>query len=207
MAHPHSRSTPILAVASALGMDVTGRKARCFNGKAHKSGIDETPALVFHPGVNRFKCYACGERGDVIDLVRGVLGVSISEAVQYLDTLTGGRPGHLPLPQTTGRSATPTAQAKRIYARLFELTYRLEEGTPGGKYLRGRGIDLAVADRSRVTEMRSPGETWGELTGEFEEGELRAAGLVSHRGKFLFGGHRLLFFHFDGEWPQFVMAR
>lgn len=207
MAHPASQEVPILAVASALGMEVTGRKARCFNGAAHKSGTDEKPALVFHPAVNRFKCYACGVRGDAIDLVRGVLGVSFNEAVIRLADLAGRPAAHAPPATVTGGSRTPSNRAKEVYARLFELTYYLGEKTPGGDYLRGRGIDLALAERSRVTEIRSPRQTWDELSGEFDEDELRAAGLLSHRGKFLFGGHRLLFFHFDDGWPQFVMAR
>jgi DNA primase len=207
MSHPAVQAVPILRVAAALGMEVVGRKARCFNGAAHKSGTDEKPALVFHPAVNRFKCYACGVRGDAIDLVRGVLGVSFHEAVLRLAGLAGRPAVQAPRAAVLGGSRTPSPRAKEVYARLCERSYSLGEGTPGGRYLRGRGIDLALAERSRVTEMRAPRETWAELTDEFEEAELRAAGLLSHRGKFLFGGHRLLFFHFDDGWPQFVMAR
>jgi DNA primase len=189
-------------------MEVTGRKARCFNGAAHKSGADEKPALLFLTDVNRFKCYACGVKGDAIDLVRGVLGVSFGEAVQRLSEIAGGLPaGAVPAISPVPTSRTPTSRAKDVYARLFELSYALTRGSPGGKYLRGRGIGLELAEQNRVTELRSPREVWEKLADDFDEDVLRAAGLVSRRGRFLFGGHRLLFFHFANRWPQFVMAR
>src|SRR4051812_33910060 len=92
MPHPMANAIPILDVAAALGMTTVGRKARCFNGEAHKSGTDEKPALVFQTDVNRFKCYACDKHGDAIDLVRGVLGVSFSEAVRRLMEMAGNKP-------------------------------------------------------------------------------------------------------------------
>jgi DNA primase len=208
MAHPASRAVPILAVAAALRMEVTGRKARCFNGAAHKSGSDEKPALTFQTDVNRFKCYACGVKGDAIDLVRGVLGVSFGEAVQRLAEMAGGLPaGAVPAVSPVPTSRTPTPRARDVYARLFELSYALAPGSPGGEYLRGRGIGLELAEQHRVTELRSPREVWERLADDFDEDDLWAAGLVSRRGRFLFGGHRLLFFHFAGHWPQYVMAR
>src|SRR3954467_7018192 len=82
--HPAARAAPITAVAAALGLEVSGRKARCYNGAAHKSGTDETPALVFFPESNRFKCFACGVAGDAIDLVRAVREVSFPDAVAFL---------------------------------------------------------------------------------------------------------------------------
>jgi DNA primase len=213
VAHPASQATSILAVASALGMEVTGRRARCFNGAAHNSGADQNPSLVFQTDVNRFRCHACGTRGDAIDLVRGVLGVSFAEAVHRLNALAGRSPGNVPpirevaaaTPKTS--SGMPTPRAKEVYARLFELSESLTKESPAGKYLRGRGIDIELANRSWVREMASPPHVWGDLRKEIGEAELLAAGLVSHSGRFLFAGHSLLLFHFDKGRPQFVRAR
>lgn len=211
MPHPASNALPILAVAAALGIKVNGRKARCFNGAAHKGGSDRNPSLTFLPDVNRFKCYTCEARGDAIDLVRGVLGVSFADAVQRLYEMAGQAPGKVSRASrasmpVSATSRSPTPRSKEIYARLFEITYSLGPRSPGGKYLAGRGINLDVSERCRVQALL-PNKTWKELTEEFDERELRAAGLVSHRGRFLFGNHHLLFFFFDDGRPEFVMAR
>src|SRR5256885_16868975 len=92
MPHPASDAVPIMDVAVALGLELSGRKARCYNADAHKSGTDETPALVFLPDVNRYKCYACGASGDAISLVQAVRKVSFPEAVRYLLDIAGTTP-------------------------------------------------------------------------------------------------------------------
>jgi DNA primase len=207
MAHTICGSVKILAVAAALGLRVEGRKARCFNGAAHRSGMDAKPALVFQTEVNRFKCYACGVRGDAIDLVRGVLSLSFGDAVAWLSNLAGRLPT-TKVSAPSGRTVhTPTAQSKEIYARLFELSHYLVPQWDAGPYLRNRGIDLDVANRCNVTELLDPSEVWATLKAEFGEADLRAAGLISRAGRFLFGRHRLLFFYFHDGWPQFVQGR
>ena len=110
--HPAAQAAPIVAVAAALGLEVAGRKARCFNAAAHKSGTDETPALVFFPDANRFRCFACGVSGDAIDLVQAVRKVAFREAVEFLlglggSGLAGARPdtpivSPVPACRTTG---------------------------------------------------------------------------------------------------------
>lgn len=207
MQNPAAQMMPILSVALALGMKLVGRKARCFNGSAHKSGTDEKPALIFQTEVNRYRCYACGARGDAISLVRAVLGLSFGDAVRWLAELAGRSPVELPTPASRFVARTPTAKARDAYAKLFKLSHQLGPRSSGGKFMRKRGIDLDLANRCGVTEIGDPAEVWGKLNDRFEEAELKAAGLVSRSGKFLFAAHRLLFFFFDGGLPQFVMAR
>jgi DNA primase len=198
-------------------MRVDGRKARCFNGPAHRSGTDEKPALALQTDVNRFKCYACGVRGDVIDLVRGVLRLSFGDAVAWLSGLAGRSPAarNSAGPASAATAArpassarTPTTRSKEIYGKLFRLSYYLNSRYGAGPYVLGRGIDLEVAQRCDATELHDPKEVWGALMAEFGENDLRAAGLVSRQGNFLFGRHRLLFFYFQDDWPpQFVQGR
>jgi DNA primase len=207
MQHPAAQLVPIVAVAAALGMRVEGRKARCFNGAAHKSGADEKPALTFLTDVNRFKCYVCGARGDAISLVQGVLGVPFGEAVRWLSELAGRSPAGLSAPNWGFSARTPTARDRGVYARLYEESHDLGRRSPCGRYLRGRGIDLDLANRCEVAELLDPAEVWEVLNERFDEAELKAAGLISRRGYFLFARHPLLFFHFDEGAPQFVLAR
>jgi len=45
--------------------------------------IEKTPSFFVFPD-NRFKCFGCGEYGDVIDFVRKLHGLSFQEALKHL---------------------------------------------------------------------------------------------------------------------------
>ena len=69
------RATPIEEVARELGMRVVRHTALC---PFHN---DKNPSLHFHRGKNRYKCFACGASGDVVDLVMRYNNVGFKEAV------------------------------------------------------------------------------------------------------------------------------
>ena len=71
------RATPIEEVAEKLGIRVVRHKALCpFHDDRH-------PSLRFKG--NRFKCFSCGESGDVIDLVQRYLNIGFKEAVEWME--------------------------------------------------------------------------------------------------------------------------
>ena len=78
----------ITDLARQLGLQVRGKQARCFNASQHKHG-DKTPSLGLDTKSNRFKCFACGVSGSVIDLYKEVKGVSVSEAISELADMAG----------------------------------------------------------------------------------------------------------------------
>lgn len=58
----------ILLVAFELGY--TGEKAgSCYQGECPSHGSEKGKCLVIWPSIQAFKCYSCGQRGDVIRLV------------------------------------------------------------------------------------------------------------------------------------------
>src|SRR6516162_2201894 len=182
--HPAAQAAPIKEVAAALGLEVTGRKARCYNAAAHKSGTDETPALVFFPDSNRFRCFACGVSGDAIDLVRAVRKVAFRGAVEFLlglggSGLAGAPTGHA---DRQPGARVPDDQAMDVYVSLFELSHEPGPGTPGGAYLQRRGIDVELASRLFVAELNNPTRVWRRLIARHGEDRVRAAGLASRAG-------------------------
>ncbi|MGM9698014.1 MAG: CHC2 zinc finger domain-containing protein [Prevotella sp.] len=79
------RSTPIEEVAEELGMKVVRHTALCpFPNDTH-------PSLHFNRGKNRYKCFACGATGDVVDLVMKYNNVGFREAVEWLSEERGVR--------------------------------------------------------------------------------------------------------------------
>ena len=79
------RATPIEDVAKRLEIVVERHKALCpFHNDRH-------PSLRFKG--NRFKCFACGESGDVIDLVMRYLNIGFREAVEWIGDTAPLPPG------------------------------------------------------------------------------------------------------------------
>ena len=89
------RATPIEKVADKMGIRVVRHKALC---PFHE---DRHPSLHFKN--NRFKCFACGASGDVIDLVQRYLNVEFKEAVEWI--------GEAPQPPGGGISCPPDTPA------------------------------------------------------------------------------------------------
>jgi DNA primase len=205
---PAVKRYPIEQAAAELGVPLVGRRASCFNSGGHKLGRDTHPSLTLLPDANRFKCYSCGISGDVIDFVRGVRGGSFCEAVAWLEQRAGSRPvGAVPAPCASPQSFLPDEAAREVYTALYQDCCKMYQEMPGGAYLHNRGIDLEVANRCGVAEVDDPAELWGLLMARFGQERLQAAGLVSRSGRFLFGGHTLLFAYFDDGWPVYLQAR
>lgn len=118
-------------VARRLGLELDrNNKTRCF---LHDG--DKNPSLqVYSDG---WKCFACGEHGDVVDLVSRYLKVSISEAARWLQ----GEPAS---PAQRGQP-----EREHIYpgGQLKKVIYRKPDGSKyacwlhleGGTWKKGRG--------------------------------------------------------------------
>ena len=79
------RATPIEEVAEYLGIGTVHHMALC---PFHN---DKKPSLHFNVMKNRYKCYACGAAGNVIDLVMSYNNVGFKEAVKVIKEERGER--------------------------------------------------------------------------------------------------------------------
>lgn len=72
-----------------LDTDLSNRGEYCV-GDSPFSPLDGEPEPIFvNPTLNRYKCEACGESGDVIAYVRRRHGLSFAQAVRWLAELVG----------------------------------------------------------------------------------------------------------------------
>ena len=94
---------PLEQAAQEYGVQVErGGMAHCpFHG------ADRHPSMKIYP--NGFKCFTCGEHGDVIDLVAKLLGLPPVDAAKELNNRYG-------LGLTIGRAATPQERRKQKQA-------------------------------------------------------------------------------------------
>lgn len=118
---------------------------------------DSTPSCVIHPRTDRFNCFGCEAKGDVLELVRQVGHVqSLSKAAEILHS-------RRPLIPLAGASAPQTARLldtserpdvtrtgeNRVLAANTEAWRYLtlpQLAKRGREYLRGRGIDVCALE-------------------------------------------------------------
>ena len=123
------------------------RSGRTFRGPCPLHG-GEGPNFSVDPQKNVFKCFVCGEAGDVFSFPMKHLGMDFLEAVRYVAARAG-----VEIPET--RERRPEDDPNRRYhevndfaAEWFRRRLRDEqEGKKARDYLQSRGITREVADR------------------------------------------------------------
>ena len=191
---------PLADVARRTGLNVptsSGDYKVCCPMPDHDN---PRPSMVLHLRTDRFHCFGCGAHGDVVEWVRSIYRVSVSEAVGMLDaggsfppilsrstglpnTRASARPvSTAELPDLNGtsvervREAMAEAWSYHSYARLHD---------EGFNYLQSRGISVidleAELGRPVVghTPHKSPDQLIVRLREKgFTDDELVDAGLA-----------------------------
>ena len=183
MASPHALAEikdrlNLADVISEYGIDIkrvgSSSKACC---PFHN---EKTPS--FHINVEKgfYKCFGCGEHGDVITFVQKYEGIPFAEAVQKLAEHAG---------VTLEERYDPNA---RIRARLYQINQELaafyrrcllqtREGQLARDYLESRQLDEATAEQFTIgyaPEGKNTLIKWAQKHG-FELDELVAAGVLA----------------------------
>ncbi|HUT70661.1 MAG TPA: CHC2 zinc finger domain-containing protein [Desulfatiglandales bacterium] len=86
--HELKSKNDIAAVAFGLGYNGS-QSGSCYQGDCPRHGSGKGRCLVIWPGIQGFKCYHCGEKGDVIDLVMLYRNCDHRSAVNYLADRVG----------------------------------------------------------------------------------------------------------------------
>jgi CHC2 zinc finger/Toprim-like len=112
---------------------------------------ERTPSFYVHPE-RGFYCHGCGARGDAIDFVRLVEGVTFEEAVA---TLAGtGSAAPRCAPRRAEPSTPPVRDAGALWARLAE------HDELGEHYLAGRGLLYRDPEVLRFNVPGQTGDSW-----------------------------------------------
>lgn len=100
-------SNDIVSVANALGFNNRGTRS-CMQGDCPKHGSSGHRCLTIWPVIQGWKCFNCGQKGDVIDLVMHYKNCDHRTAVGFLADRAG-------IPYGGGRDLTPEeiAQAEK----------------------------------------------------------------------------------------------
>ena len=153
-------SVGIYDLANRLGCGVNNQnKIKCYNSHSHNNG-DIHPSLNLDKNKNRFKCFACGVSGSVIDLFMGYKGLDFNIAVNQLAEMYG-------IANTTTK---PEVVAKYEYkdkeGKTLYIKERVEPGRDGkdkefffkhqvnGKWVNGRGCDPVLYSLPEVAKNK-----------------------------------------------------
>ena len=195
---------PILELAERLGLEIRRKQARCFNSQAHAHG-DQKPSLGFDTKTNRYKCFACGVGGSVIDLYMAIKGVDFNTAVNDLSQgKLGGKFEYKPLPPQPKKIV---GEHSEVYERLVLFcSGRDKEATD---YLTGasRGLNEAILDRFGVFSIKNYQEANNYLKKSFDIETLKLSGLVNDKGNLIFYRHKIIVPFYDNGKVVFLHGR
>lgn len=199
------QNIPILDLAERLGLEIRRKQARCYNSEAHAHG-DIKPSLGFDTKTNRYKCFACGVGGSVIDLYMAIKGVDFNTAVNDLSQgRLGGKFEYKPLPPPPPKKLA--GEYSEVYER-FSLfcSGRDKEATD---YLTGasRGLNEAILDRFGVFSIKNYQEANNYLKKSFDIETLKLSGLVNDKGNLIFYRHKIIVPFYDNGKVVFLHGR
>jgi len=198
------QAIPIVELAYKLGLEIRGRQARCYNSQAHSNG-DRNKSLGLDVTRNRYRCFACGEAGSIIDLYMNIKGVDLSQAIKDLAEMAGLSPAsYKPSRSYDYRDAGPLPDVKPttteddldLYNRIYEsfCLYCLDEplDDESRSYLIGRGLSEDTLSKRFIFTLKDYQATDKHLKAEFKLDDLRKAGIVSDEGNLIFYKHKII---------------
>ena len=145
---------------------------------------ERTPSFTVDPVHKLYHCFGCDAGGDVLSFLQNVEALTFPEAVERLARLTNYTlryeemsPGQR---KALGRR-TKLSQALAAAAAFYGEQLESEAGEPARRYLSGRGLDRADAERFGIGWAP---DAWDALvkhlgTQGFDSGDLEEAGLAS----------------------------
>jgi len=120
---------------------------------------DDNPSFSIFDNGSAFKCFSCGEAGDVITLVK-LLGnfSSAGDAMNYIESKTGsgkraGNSDHRPRRDRIVNEVKTTETAPEAASKMKEYIERCRkayEGSRGAEYMERRGISHELAERRGI---------------------------------------------------------
>ncbi len=169
-------------------VNVIGEYVRLKKTGARYTGLcpfhgEKTPSFSVNPQHQFFKCFGCGEAGDVIAFVMKHDGLSFFEALKLLAERNG-----IPIPKRTGYADEDAKSRSAVYRihELAEVEFRRqlasEAGSEARRYLENRGVTRDSVERFGLGYAPRNGVVTRLLQKEgFSAAEVEESGLVLKR--------------------------
>lgn len=202
------KTIPITAVATELGFRLSARGNGCCQLPGHD---DTTPSFSIRE--NRFRCFACDQKGDVIQLVMLMHGMNFATACLWLESRYFGGGARLKYPTssikpTDRSSAAPSSSSRSAsFDAVFDaevFTWILENSplrADGAAYLYSRGYLPDTVAHFRVGQVNDRRLILRHAMSKFGSVRLRSCGVLAdyERGEQLVFPSGYLLFPFIAE--------
>jgi DNA primase len=143
---------------------------------------EKTPSFNVHSVRQFYKCFSCDAKGDLINFVMQIEGMTFWEAVKLLSERYG-----IPLPQRRNDN-DPAAQIREALlemhetaARMFEDNLQSVAGTEAREYLKRRGVASETIREFRLGLAEARGGQLAQRLSKFGPELLEQSGLVMKR--------------------------
>jgi DNA primase len=186
---------------------------------------DKTPSFGLKGSA--YRCFACGERGDCVNLVMRLQGTDFNGAVDFLRRVTtlsptlrprtearrsadtGNRPDMLRQPTCRDTDPDLERRAEILTFLVRDNVFRKNDQLHayGLKYLASRGISEATALEHGLGFLSDYKHSTQSLKRRFSIRELQAVGLFNKHGNLRPYGHRLLFPYYLNDRVLGLQAR
>ncbi|MBE6823503.1 MAG: DNA primase [Ruminococcaceae bacterium] len=103
---------------------------------------EKSPSFNIFPENGSFYCFGCGAGGDVITFIRKIENLDYMESIRFLAQRAGLQVPESGVDDGMSRLRARILEINRETARYYHAILRSEQGTPGIKYLTGRGLTL-----------------------------------------------------------------
>ena len=155
---------------------------------------EKSPSFTVKPNEGFYKCFGCGEGGDVYKFLQQLESLSFYDAVEKLASRIGFQ---LTYEEGSGPSAdyglrNRILEANAATAAFYQSQLTSEAAAAGRDFLKGRGFDKAAADHFGIGFAP---KAWSELYNHlrslgFTDDELVSAALVTKGDKGIYDKFR-----------------
>lgn len=155
---------------------------------------EKTPSFMVSPERQTFRCFGCGESGDIISFYQKIEGLSFPEALKLLGERAGVQVSFRSK-EASDRERVVRDKIFRVNllaAKFFKLTLKSSEGKKALEYLKGRGLSDKTIEKFKIG-FAPAGNKLKDILYKMKvtEGELALAG---HPERF---NYRIVFPIFD----------
>jgi len=169
---------------------------------------DHNPSLSLDLKRNRFKCFACGASGSVIDLVMKLENKTFTEAVYFLKVFSGidcKEPSKInPKTQKKENSVIIPRDKQQEICSYFNQLIKLTD--IGKRYLKNRGLSDKTIVKFDIKSIDKPKNIADQLKNKFSTAELKASGLFTDKG-FIFWQPAIIFPYYRKGKPIYFTSR
>lgn len=110
---------------------------------------DHSPSFSVHPDKQIYKCFSCGESGNVITFVQKYLGVTFNEALNILATRVGIKL-NIDLPKKNKTSYDKYYEINNTVNKYFKNNLISNDGKEAIKYLNDRSINKDIINEFNI---------------------------------------------------------